>query len=352
MSWLSGLFGGNKKADYGAIYAEPPKLEQVDYGLWLNQIDDLINNWDDIKTGKSQFDAVKFLYEPQKAEMEQLYGINAPGYTGQTSTGDLFARGGSIPRTMASMNKAGTLDTGTAGLVQGQMEAQMNKDLAGLFGQAKQTQRNDYINSLAQLQQLYPERYQVANIPTNLKYFNDMNSYNVALQRNAATEADRLQRLASTNGFMGGLIGTGVDAIAGAFGIPTMGMGQKLGAGIANTGMSTFNGQTGGGTSTGDSNWSSFLSNLFGNNSASPTDYTSNTGSSYNAFTNPYSTGGGAGFGYTGSAFNPSNTSASSVPTQYGAATNPVNKTSGGMDFSKLLQAMMSGGAGAGSMFA
>jgi len=342
MSWLSGLFGGKKKADYGAIYPEPPKLEQVDYGLWLNQIDDLINNWDDIKTGKSQFDAVKFLYEPQKAEMEQLYGINAPGYTGQASTGDLFARGGSIPRTMASMNKSGTLDTGTAGLVQGQMEGQMNKDLAGLFGQAKQTQRNDYINSLAQLQRLYPERYQVANIPTNLKYFNDMNSYNVALQRNAATEADRLQRLASTNSFMGNLFGLGANAI-----LP--GSGQIV-SGMANAGMSNFGGQTGVGTSTGGSNWSSFLSNLFGNNSASPTTRNQTTQtmspfSGYNTASLNYSN--------TGSdMFNPYGNTASNVPNQFGASTNPVNKTSGGMDFSKLLQAMMSGGAGAGSMFA
>jgi hypothetical protein len=347
MSWLSDLFdGGKKKTDFGSIYKEPPQLRIDDADVWLRQLDDLISNWDKIKTGESMFDAVKFIYEPQKAELQQLYGINAPGYnTG--STGDLFARSGSIPRVMGQMNRTGTLDAGTAGLVTGQLESQMNQDLASLFGQAKQTQRDDYMNSLSQLQQLYPERFQVRNINNVNDYNNAVNSYNVATQRNAATEADRLQRLASTNGFMGGLIGTGADAIAGMFGIPTMGMGQKLGAGIANTGMSTYGGQTGGGMSGID--WSS----LFGGGNrktVNPNDYSSNAGSSYNAMTNPFGTGGGANFGYQGNAFNPSGTSASLTP-QTGA-TNPVNKTSSGMDFAKLLQSMMSGANGASSLFA
>jgi len=339
MSWLSDLFGGKKKTDYGAIYQEPPKLRIDDADVWLRQLDDLISNWDDIKTGKSMFDAVKFIYEPQKAEMEQLYGINAPGYnTG--STGDLFARSGSIPRVMGQMNRTGTLDAGTAGLVTGQLESQMNKDLASLFGQAKQTQRDDYMNSLSQLQALYPERFQVRNINNVNDYNNAVNSYNVAMQRNAATEADRLQRLASTNSAMGGLIGTGIGSL---IGMPQLG---GIGSQLATAGMSTYGGQTGGRLSGID--WST----LFGGNrkTVNPNDYTSNVGSSYNAYT------GGSSivpstFGYQGNAFNPAGLSASSIP-QIGT-TNPVNKTSGGgMDFAKLLQAMMSGGAGAGSMFA
>lgn len=340
MSWLSDLFSGSKKkADYGSIYAEPPKLRIDDADVWLRQLDDLIANWDKIKTGESMFDAVKFIYEPQKAEMEQLYGINAPGYnTG--STGDLFARGGSIPRVMGQMNKTGTLDAGTAGLVTGQLESQMNQDLAGLFGQAKQTQRADYLNSLEQLRSLYPERFQVRNINNVNDYNNAVNSYNVGVQRNAATEADRLQRLASTNGFMGGLIGTGIGALTGNPMIASMG--GKLGSSIANTGMSTFGGLVNGGMSGID--WSS----LFGGNrqTGNPNSYSSNSGASYNAYTNPFGTGGGAGFGYTGNAFNPTGTSAASVPMGSGANTNPVNKTSGGMDFAKLLQSMLSGSNG------
>lgn len=243
MSWLSDLFGGNKKTDFGAIYPDPPQLRLDDYDLWLKQIDQLIGDWDKIRTGESMFDAVKFIYEPQRAMLEQAYGLGAPGVlAGQNSLGqtdDLFARGGTIPRTLAQMNQTGTLDSGTAGIVRAQLESQMNKDLAGLFGNAKQVQRDDYFNSLDQLRSLYPERFEVRNIPNYLDYFNATNQYNVASQRNAATEADRLQRLGSTNQFMGNLLGMGIDALSGG---KAGGVGSNIFSNLFNTGMSTFSG--------------------------------------------------------------------------------------------------------------
>lgn len=343
MSWLSDLFSSDKKkTDYGSIYQEPPKLRIDDADVWLRQLDDLISNWDDIKTGKSMFDAIKFIYEPQKAEMQQLYGINAPGYnTG--STGDLFARNGSIPRVMGQMNKTGTLDAGTAGLVTGQLESQMNKDLASLFGQAKQTQRDDYMQSLATLETLYPERFQVRNINNVNDYNNALRSWNVALQRNAMTEADRLQRLSDTNGFMGGLLGTGVDVLAGAFGIPTMGMGSKIGSGMANSGMSGFDGNVNNPLAGQGVGMNVFdVGNAYGNSrTVNP-----NNASIYN--TNSYISGSSSptlNYASTGAGmFNPLGSTGSSVPTTGNPAqANPVNKRSGGMDFSKLFQSLMAG---------
>jgi hypothetical protein len=241
------------------------------------------------------------------------------------------------------MNKSGTYDAGTAGLVTGQLESQMNKDLAQLFGQAKQTQRDDYMQSLATLEQLYPERFQVRNINNVNDYNNAINSYNVATQRNAATEADRLQRLASTNGFMGGLIGTGIGALTGNPAL--MVAGGKIGSDMANIGMSTYDGQTGGGMNGIDL---SGLTNLFGSgqnrqtvnpNAITPTAYNTNSyvSGNYSPSLNYASTGAGM--------FNPLGSTGSSVPTQGNPAmANPVNKRSG-MDFASLLQSMLMGKA-------
>jgi hypothetical protein len=338
MSWLSSLFSGNKKTNYGSIYAEPPKLRIDDADVWLRQLDDLIANWDDIKTGKSMFDAVKFIYEPQKTEMQQLYGINAPGYnTG--STGDLFARSGSIPRVMGQMNKTGTLDAGTAGLVTGQLESQMNQDLAGLFGQAKQTQRADYLNSLEQLRSLYPERFQVRNINNVNDYNNAVNSYNVGVQRNAATEADRLQRLASTNGFIGNLGGMAIGSL---FGMPQLG--GQIGSSLANTGISSFDGNVNNPLASQGGGMNAFdIASAYGNsrtvNPNNPATYqTSNSYLSGSASPSLTYNSTGAGM------FNPLGSTGSSVPTSGNPAmANPVNKRSGGMDFSKLFQSLMAG---------
>lgn len=345
MSWLSDLFNGNKKTDFGAIYPDPPKLRLDDYDLWLTQIDQLIGDWDKIRTGESMFDAVKFIYEPQRAMLEQAYGLGAPGaMSGPNSLGesnDLFARGGTIPRTLSQMNATGTLDSGTAGIVRAQLESQMNKDLSGLFGQAKEVQRGDYFNSLDQLRSLYPERFEVRNIPNYLDYMNATNQYNVASQRNAATESNRLATLAGKNQAMANLFGAGGDAVAGYFGI-------------------------GGGN--GDGN--GFLSNIYGsvaNAGINPQGV--GTGANLNASMPSYGGGQrmtvnpnavnqyGVGSPYPGSQniswATPSYQAPQNIfgPQQQASTTNQNTPEmgGGGMDFSKLLKMFMSGGVGAGA---
>jgi hypothetical protein len=339
MSWLSDLFNGNKKTDFGAIYPDPPKLRLDDYDLWLTQIDQLIGDWDKIRTGESMFDAVKFIYEPQRAMLEQAYGLGAPGaMSGPNSLGetnDLFARGGTIPRTLSQMNATGTLDSGTAGIVRAQLESQMNKDLSGLFGQAKEVQRGDYFNSLDQLRSLYPERFEVRNIPNYLDYMNATNQYNVASQRNAATEGNRLATLASKNQAMGSLFGSSIDKVASAFGIPTGGMFGNIGGDLANTGMSQYNG-TG------------------ANLNASMPSY----GGGQRMTVNPNAVNQyGVGSPYPGSQniswATPSYQAPQNIfgPQQQASATNQNTPEMGGsgMDFSKLLKMFMSGGVGAGA---
>jgi hypothetical protein len=294
--------GGNKGGswDVGQIYGDVPKLNLQGYDVWLRQIDDLIQNWDDIKTGKSMFDAVKFIYEPQRTSLEQAYGLGAPGVlSGQNSLGesnDLFARGGTIPRTLAQMNATGTLDSGGAGVVRGQLESQMNKDLAGLFGQAKQTQRQDYFTSLEQLKNLYPERFEVLNIPNYLNYFNATNGYNAGLQQRALNASYGLANQSNNNAQFGNLIGTGLGYL---FGGPVGG---------------AVGGQIGG--------------QVFGGGGSAPrTTYSPSSMMPLMGGGN----GGGMGYGQTGSA-------------SLISGENPIAKTGGnGLDFSKLLQAMGGG---------
>lgn len=316
-----GLFGGDKGSG-GMDYPDTPKLTLQDYDVWLNQIDDLIGQWDDIKTGKSMFDAEKFIYQPQRTMLEQAYGIGAPGVlAGQNSLGesnDLFARGGSIPRTLAQMNATGTLDTGNAGIVRGQLESQMNKDLSGLLGQAKQVQREDYFNSLDQLRSLYPERFEVKNIPNYLNYMNDTNQYNADLMKNFGMAGQNAQGSASSMSNLANLFGQ-----AGGF-INSVG---GFGAGRTNQTKQTVNPNApGGGYGTGG----------------------------YNSSINYASTGGGM-FNPYGNQYAPQNLSSNTT-----SSTPEMGGNSGGLDFKKLLQmfakagvAGASGGPGAavGSLF-
>lgn len=337
MSWLSDLFNGNKKTDFGAIYPDPPKLRLDDYDVWLKQIDQLIGDWDKIRTGESMFDAVKFIYEPQRAMLEQAYGLGAPGVlAGPNSLGettDLFARGGTIPRTLSQMNATGTLDSGTAGIVRAQLESQMNKDLAGLFGEAKQVQRGDFFNSLDQLRSLYPERFEVRNIPNYLDYMNATNQYNVSSQRNAATESNRLATLAGKNSALGNLFGAGLNAIQ-------PGAGDIFSSFFNSTANAGINPQSVGSGANINASMPSF------------------GGGGQRMTVNPNAVNQyGVGSPYPGSQniswATPSYQAPQNIFGPQQLASNTTSQTpemgGSGMDFSKLLKMFMSGGVGAGA---
>lgn len=172
MGLFGDLFGGGKKPDIGAMYPDYPQLKVDDAGLYLNQIDGLVKQYEDISTGNSMFDAVKFMYEPQKQLIDAQYGIGGP-------SGDVFSsKTGALADLQAGLNKRGLLDAGTSGLLESQLYANRARDLANIFGQAKQVQKSDFDNSLVQLQGLYPQRFDVRNIPNAVDYFNAVNQYN------------------------------------------------------------------------------------------------------------------------------------------------------------------------------
>lgn len=272
MGFFSSLFGGGDKTDFGAIYPEPPKLRVDDADKFLAQIDQLIGEYDSVRDGTNMFDAIKFVYEPQKAELDRLYGIG-------TLPGDTYgAKSGALQQLQAGMNQRGLLDTGTSGLLESQVYADRNRQLADLFGQSKQIQRDDYFDSLTNLERLFPQRFEVRNIPNAVNYMNDMNSYNVATQRNSATEGDRLMRNAQEAQTYANLFGM-------ASGIPVVG---SVAGGVGNMFQSTadgynnraslFGGGGGGGTSGGGMDIMGLVSSLFGGGGASSINTSSGSG--------------------------------------------------------------------------
>lgn len=183
MEFFSDLFGGNNKPDIGAMYPDPPKLHIDDADIFLNQVDSLVKQYEDISTGKSMFDAVKYIYEPQKALIDAQYGIGGP-------SGDVFsAKSGALADLRAGLNKRGLLDAGTSGLLESQLYANRAGDLADLMGQAKQTQRNEFYTALQNLQTLYPQRFDVRNIPNVVDYMNATNQFNLADAPRASAQA-------------------------------------------------------------------------------------------------------------------------------------------------------------------
>lgn len=263
MGFFSSLFGKSKKTDFGSIYPEPPRLRVDDADKFLAQIDQLIGEYDSVRDGTNMFDAIKFVYEPQKAELDRLYGID-------TLPGDTYgAKGGALQQLQAGMNQRGLLDSGTSGLLESQVYADRNRQLADLFGQSKQIQRDDYFDSLTNLERLFPQRFEVRNIPNAVNYMNDMNSYNVATQRNSATEGDRLMREAQQSEMLANLFGM-------ASGLPMVG---PIASGVGNIFQSTANGynnrasifggggsgyMTGGGGGGGGGGIMDMVSSLFG----------------------------------------------------------------------------------------
>lgn len=216
MGFFSNLFGKNK-VNYGELYPDPPQLRVDDADIYLKQIDSIINDYEGIRTGDNSFDAIKYLYQPQEALVNREYGIG-------TTPGDTYgSKAGAMQRLDASLNQRGLLDSGTSGLLESQLESDRIRQLAGLFGDAKQVQRQEYFDALGKLEGLFPQRFEVRNIPNAVQYFNDVNNYNVAGQRNAATTAGRLTRDANQMASIGNLIGVVGSTVGSAFGIPQAG---------------------------------------------------------------------------------------------------------------------------------
>jgi len=180
-----GLFGSKKKPDIGAIYKDPPQrqIDQAAYDRYKQGYNYLTNTYENRANGNDIFDYIKYLFEPQKTALLQDYGL-----TGDPN--DVYSnQSGTLPKTLASLNARGLLDSGTSGVVEGQIRSNANNKLAELFGNAKQLQRQDIDNALDALHTLYPENFQIADIPYELAYNNAINSYNVGVQRNAAQQA-------------------------------------------------------------------------------------------------------------------------------------------------------------------
>lgn len=325
MGFFSDLFGGGKKTDFGKIYPEPPKLRVDDADVFLQQIDDLIGEYESVKSGDNMFDAIRFIYEPQKAELDRLYGIG-------TQAGDTYgAKSGALQELQNNLNKRGLLDSGTSGLLESQVYADRNRQLADLFGGAKEVQRDDYFNSLANLERLFPQRFEVRNIPNTVNYMNDINSYNVATQRNAATEGDRLMRAAQSAGKWASIFNAG-----GQFPTITGALFQNTADGYNNrAGLFGSGNLSGGG---GLSNQSPFG---FGGGQINNRPYSS--GSSAIPGVPDYYNAPGA------SAMNtpfPTTSNKSSLVSKQSPG------MSGGMDFSSLIKLALAGPSGGASMFA
>jgi hypothetical protein len=181
-----GLFG-NKKVDWSQMIPDPPAYTLANGSAenYLAGIEQLLSTFQNRANGTDMFDYLKFLFEPQKAELSKQYGIDV-------DPNDVYSQNsGVLPQTLASMNKRGLLDTGTSGVIEGQTRSDYANQVAKLFGESKQLQRNDIDNSLNALGQLFPARFNVANIPNQVNYSNAMNNYNALLNRNQATVAQQ-----------------------------------------------------------------------------------------------------------------------------------------------------------------
>lgn len=213
MGLFGSLFGGGKKQNYGELIPNPPRfsLAQGSQDRYRGGIDQLINVFQNRSQGNDIFDALKYIYEPQANELRRSYGID-------TDPGDIYSqRTGSLPQTLASLNKRGLLDTGTSGIIEGQLRSNLNNELGRSYGSAKTMQRQDIDNALSMLQQLFPERFQAENIQSQIDYDNAMNDYNATLQRNQATAGQQQMRAANKAGAWDSALGLGMNFLTGGF---------------------------------------------------------------------------------------------------------------------------------------
>lgn len=203
MGLFDSIFGGSKKTDYGSLIPNPPhyQLAPGSNEQYLGGINQLIDVFNNRASGNDIFDAIKYIFEPQAQQLRQLYGID-------TQPGDIYSqRTGSLPQTLASLNSRGLLDTGTSGVVEAQLRSNLNNQLGQAYGSAKTLQRQDIDNALANLHQLFPERFSVQNIPSQIDYNNQLGDYNATLQRNLATANQQQQRSANRAGLFGDIFG-------------------------------------------------------------------------------------------------------------------------------------------------
>jgi len=173
---FTGMFGGKKQKakSMEELYGPPPQrgYDQAEYNRYKAGYNDLTSTFERRSKGEDIFDYIKFLFEPQKTALLQDYGLtNDPN--------DVYHnQSGSLAKTNANLNSRGLLDTGTSGVVEGQLRSNANNKLAELFGNAKQLQKTEIDNALDALHTLYPENFQIADIPYAISYGNELNNYN------------------------------------------------------------------------------------------------------------------------------------------------------------------------------
>lgn len=228
MGLFSSIFGGSKKVDYSRMVPDPPKfnLAQGSQEGYVGGLQDLINVFNRRSQGEDQFDYLSYVYGPQANELRQNYGID-------TNQGDIYSqRTGALPQTLASLNKRGLLDTGTSGIIEGQLRSNLANELARAYGGAKTMQRGDIDNSLQALSSLFPQRFQAENIGSQIDYDNAMNGYQALLQRNALTQQQSDQNRARKEDAWNQGIELAMAAVGGGLGGAGMlGAGSQIGAG-------------------------------------------------------------------------------------------------------------------------
>jgi hypothetical protein len=217
-SFFNKLFGISDKQNYSELIPEPPKfsLAEGSQNQYTGGLQELIDVFNRRSQGQDQFDAISYIYGPQATELRQNYGID-------TDPRDIYSqRAGQLPQLMASMNSRGLLDTGTSGILEGQMRSNLANELARAFGGAKTMQRQDIDNSLSALAQLFPQRFQAQNIQSQVDYDNALNSYNALLSRNAATAQGQATRNNQVSSALQGGLGLAMGGVGG--GMSGMGM--------------------------------------------------------------------------------------------------------------------------------
>jgi len=271
MGLFSSLFGGSKKIDYSQMIPDPPRFSLADgsLGQYTGGLQQLIDVFNQQSQGQGLFDALQYIYGPQETALNQQYGIN-------TNPGDIYSqRTGILPKTLASMNSRGLLDTGTSGIIEAQLRSNLANQNSQNYGAAKQIQSQQQQDALSALNQLFPQRFQAQNIQSQVDYDNAMNQYNTLLNRNAATVGQQQSMQANKNSAIDSLFGLGLGALGGAAsGAGLFGSFGKIGGGGARGAMA---GALGNITGSYSPVQQYALQNIFGNNknNQNPGNYSS-----------------------------------------------------------------------------
>lgn len=279
MGLFSSLFGGTKKIDYSRMIPDPPRFSLADgsLGQYTGGLQQLIDVFNQQSQGQGLFDALQYIYGPQETALNQQYGIN-------TNPGDIYSqRTGILPKTLASMNSRGLLDTGTSGIIEAQLRSNLANQNSQNYGAAKQIQSGQQQDALSALNQLFPQRFQAQNIQSQVDYDNAMNQYNTLLNRNAATVGQQQSMQANKNSAIDSLFGLGLGALGGAAsGSGLFGSFGKIGGGGSSGAMA---GALGNVTGSYNPYQQYSLQNLFsGNKSTTPRNSSSPLLSNFGAY--------------------------------------------------------------------